>query len=66
VLASAVRQWTPEQAQLNYLRSLETFDWRWRFKTLADALDIRKSDLDAELARLQNVIRSAQPTATSR
>jgi hypothetical protein len=63
VIASAVREWTPERAQINYLRSLETFDWRWRFKMLAEALDIRSSKLDAELARLQNAIRSAQPIA---
>jgi len=66
VIASAVRIWTPERAQLNYIRALETFDWRWRFKTLAEALDTHSSELDAELARLQNVIRSAQPTATIR
>ena len=66
VIASAVREWTPERAQLNYIRSLETFDWRWRFKTLAGVLDTRSSKLDAELARLQNVIRSAQPTAMIR
>jgi hypothetical protein len=66
VIASAVREWTPERAKLNYIRSLETFDWRWRFKTLADALDIHSSELDAELARLQNVISSAQPTDTIR
>ena len=64
MIASAVREWTPERAQLNYLRSLETFDWRWRFKTLAEALGTHSSDLDAELARLQKVIRSAQSTAT--
>jgi hypothetical protein len=63
VIASAVREWTPERAQLNYIRSLETLDWRWRFKTLAEALYTHSSDLDAELARLQNVIRSAHPTA---
>jgi hypothetical protein len=66
VIASAVREWTPERAQQNYIRSLETFDWRWRFKTLAEALDIHSSDLDAELASLQNVVRSAKPTATIR
>ena len=63
VIASAVREWTPERAQINYIRSLETFDWRWRFKTLAEALDTRSSKLDAELAHLQNVIRSTRPTA---
>lgn len=66
VIASAVREWTPERAQVNYIRSLETLDWRWRFKTLAEALDIHSSKLDVELARLQEVIRSHQPTATIR
>ena len=64
MIASAVREWTPDRAQLNYTKSLETFDWRWRFKTLAEALDTHSSKLDADLARLQNVIRSSQPTAT--
>jgi hypothetical protein len=66
VIASAVREWNPQRAQRNYIRSLETLDWRWRFKTLAGALDTHSSDLDAELARLQSVIRSALPTATAR
>jgi hypothetical protein len=66
VIASAVREWTPERAQLNYVRSLEAFDWRWRFKTLAEALHTHSSELDAELTRLRDVIRSAQPTATIR
>jgi hypothetical protein len=66
VIASAVREWTPERAQINYVRSLETFDWRWRFKTLSEALDTHSSKLDAELTRLQKAIRSAQPTITIR
>jgi len=64
VIASAAREWSPERAQVNYIRSLETFDWRWRFKTLADALETRSSKLDSELARLQSLIRSPQPTPT--
>jgi hypothetical protein len=64
VIGSAVRGWTPERAQLNYIRSLEIFDWRWRFKRIAEVLDIHSFALDAELARMQTVIRSAQPTVT--
>jgi hypothetical protein len=60
VIDSMVRAWTPERAQLNYIRSLETFDWRLRFKTLAEALDAHSLQLDAELARLTQAIRSAQ------
>jgi hypothetical protein len=65
-IASAAREWTPERAQLNYVRSLEILDWRWRFKTLAEALELRSSKLDTELAHLQALIRSAQPTVTMR
>jgi hypothetical protein len=63
VIASAVREWNPERAQVNYRKSLEVFDWRWRFKTIAEVLDIESSKLDVELALLQNVIRSGQQTA---
>jgi hypothetical protein len=58
VLADAVRQWTPARAQLNYLRSLERLDWRWRFERLATALDLRSRELDAELALLHEAINS--------
>lgn len=66
VIASALREWTPERALINYKKSLEKLDWRWRFKTLAEALNTRSSRLDAELARLHGTIRSAQPTTTIR
>ena len=66
VITSAIREWTPEQARINYIRSLEIFDWRWRFKKLAEALDIHSPELDAELARLQSLIHSAQQIATTR
>jgi hypothetical protein len=64
IIASRSRAWTPERAQLNYLKALENLDWRWRFKKLAEALDIQSPKLDAELVRLQNVFRSGQPAAT--
>jgi hypothetical protein len=65
VIASAVREWTPERAQSNYMKSLEHLDWRWRYKKLAEALHIRSSRLDAELARLDNALRSTQPAGRS-
>ena len=65
VIAWAIREWTPERAQTNYMKSLDVFDWRWRFKKLAEALDIQSSELDAELERLQNVGRSARSAAAS-
>jgi hypothetical protein len=66
VIGSMVRAWTPERAQLNYIRSLETLDWRLRFKRIAEALDVRSPKLDTELARLTNAIRAAQPASTIR
>ena len=47
VLASTVRVWTPERAQVNYTKSLETLDWRLRLKTLAQALNVRSTALEA-------------------
>lgn len=66
VIASALREWTPERAQFNYMKSLENLDWRWRFKTLAEALNTRSSRLDTDLARLRDTIRSARRTTTIR
>jgi len=66
VIGSMVRAWTPDRAQLNYIRSLEALDWRWRFKTLAKALDIHPLQLDRELDRLTKAIRSAKPTGLIR
>jgi hypothetical protein len=63
VIASAVREWTPERARLNYLKSLERLDWRWRFKAIADALGIRPLQLNMELKRLIAAIDSAQPVS---
>jgi hypothetical protein len=64
VIGSMVRTWTPDRAQLNYIKSLETLDWRLRFKTLAQALDAHSLPLDAELARLTKVTRAAQLAGT--
>ena len=66
VIGSMVRAWTPDRARFNYIRSLETLDWRLRFKTLADALAVHSHRLDIELAQLTQVIRSAQPAGTIR
>src|SRR5262249_18154404 len=52
VIARAVSEWNPERARLNYVRALERLDWRWRFKRLAAALDIRARHLENELENL--------------
>ena len=66
VIASMTRAWTQERAQLNYMRSLEVLDWRLRFKTLAEAMSVHAPPLDAELERLAQATRCAQPAAQTR
>jgi hypothetical protein len=60
VLAAAVRDWTPHRARRNYLRSLETLDWRWRLAKLASALEAHPPTLDAEMKRLRQAIDCAR------
>ena len=57
VIARAVEQWSPDRARLNYFRSLEHLDWRWRFKQLAAALKINSSRLDVELDSIRNMLK---------
>jgi hypothetical protein len=56
VIAQAVRKWTSDRARLNYLKSLERLDWRWRFEKIAGALAVDSRPLSRELARLRQVI----------
>ncbi len=62
VIAHAVREWTPDRARLNYLRSLERLDWRWRFKKIAAALGVDQRPLSQELARLRQAIQNLTET----
>jgi hypothetical protein len=61
VVASALRQWTPEKAATNYRMALSRLDWRWRFKVIADVCGIRSAPLTRELQLLEE--RIAQLTA---
>jgi hypothetical protein len=63
VIAGAVRAWTPERARLNYLKSVEVLDWRWRFKTIADVLEVRSERLETELTRLREIVHPALPAS---
>jgi len=56
ILGLAISRWTPARAHFNYAKSLELLDWRWRFKTVAEALDIRTDSLDQEVERLCEII----------
>jgi len=51
-IAAAVRDWDPQVAVDNHRRALEHLDWRWRFRALAQALDLPSERLDAELESL--------------
>jgi hypothetical protein len=56
-IAAAVAAWDPQVALENHRRALESLDWRWRFRQLAAALDVRPERLDAELDSLAGVLR---------
>jgi hypothetical protein len=60
VVAGALKQWTPDIAVANHQMALRRLDWRWRFKALADAFQLRSLRLDEELALIEN--RLATPT----
>ncbi len=65
VIRSMVQTWSAERAQLNYLKSLETLDWRWRIKALADVLGTHSLLLDAELKRLHQAVASARAAGST-
>ena len=51
-IVDAVRSWSPDVARENHHRALVRLDWRWRFRELAEALEIEPERLDAEIAVL--------------
>ena len=65
VVAAALRQWTPDLAAANYQMALRRLDWRWRFKTLADACGIRSAPLAQELQLLEERIAGLTPPPRS-
>jgi hypothetical protein len=65
-IASAVRDWSPQLAQVNYLRSLEKLDWRWRFNRIAETMAVRTDWLDAGLARIREVLQRSDVEQASR
>lgn len=56
-IVAAVRGWVPEVARDNHRRALEQLDWRWRFKALADVLDLYPEPLETELESLAVVLK---------
>ena len=64
VVASALREWTPDMAARNHQMALSRLDWRWRFKALAEVCGIRPAPLARELQLLEQ--RIVQLTALPR
>jgi hypothetical protein len=60
IIVEAARDWSPRQARLNYLRSLEVLDWRWRFEKLAEVLSVRSNSLAVEMEQLRIAIDHAR------
>jgi hypothetical protein len=56
VLAEALRGWGPSFALRNYEMALSKLDWRWRFKVLADAYNLKPMPLFNEIALVQTKI----------
>jgi hypothetical protein len=65
VVAAALQQWTPDRAATNYRMALMRLDWRWRFKTLADACGTRPAPLARELLLLEETISRLTPSPGS-
>jgi hypothetical protein len=55
-LKHALDRWTPQRAHTNYHMALRKLDWRWRFKLLADCLELDPRLLKMELELLQERI----------
>jgi hypothetical protein len=51
-LASALAGWTPAVSVRNHTAALRKLDWRWRFRTIAEAMGITPEPLYRELALL--------------
>ena len=61
LVADAVAHWTPIRAEQNYVRSLESLDWRWRFQRLAAELGVSSVTLDSEIKRMHQMIKERRP-----
>jgi hypothetical protein len=54
LIAEAVRSWTPDIARRNHLGALRRLDWRWRFQTLARALDLTLPNVSSQIEDIQS------------
>ena len=65
-LASAVSEWIPERAAINYCLALRSLDWRWRFKEIADIIGADWPLLNAEIEAIQNLVKNGNCSSVSR
>lgn len=52
-LQSGLADWTAARAARIHAMALATFDWRWRFRILANRMERRVPDLDADIAEIK-------------
>ncbi|WP_267428495.1 hypothetical protein [Methylobacterium sp. GC_Met_2] len=52
LLASKIKTWDSNSAKINYMRALHKLDWRWRFRTLFDAIGCNSALLNQEISEL--------------
>jgi hypothetical protein len=60
VLKEALQDWNPSYASKNYEMALSNLDWRWRFKVLADAYQLKPQSLLDEISLLEAKISHAK------
>lgn len=58
VISEATKDWHPGKAELNYKKSLERLDWRWRFSIIADTLNLSPKLLNHEIELIKQTIES--------
>jgi hypothetical protein len=56
VISSALETWTPNQVIFNYHMALKKLDWRWRFKTISQTMQLENATLDRELLKINNIL----------
>jgi hypothetical protein len=60
-IADAIAGWSPERAALNHRMALARLDWRWRFREIAAAFDVKSDKLDRDLAAIAKAIGPVEP-----
>ena len=59
-LRKELKNWSPALSKLNYLRSLQRLDWRWRLLDIARELNLNFPKLNSSIAELKIKIEQAE------